>query len=228
MSITEEELARGYANVDLLRYRVFSQKTLPQDDVRISVSVSALISTREADSSVIYEQIRSALHDFIATEWTLSRIERQGDAVGYERVQLHADARVAPKENYNLGERARAASREGLALTDPEVDYSLPASRVSQAVQLLREEALREVQEHIARFTEVTGRKWRLGDIEFGVEGPGTMANVRSLKGAYRSEIPALLGRDDDGSPYTGAERVILVTYVVLKSTAACTCSQAA
>lgn len=97
-----------------------------------------------------------------------SRIERGGDAVGYERVQLTATARVLSGENYDLAERARRAGREGLTLGQPRVECALAPERVDDVVGQLRTEVLRKVQDHIAQFDKETGRTWRIGDIAFG------------------------------------------------------------
>jgi hypothetical protein len=54
-----EALAELFRQDDTLRFRVQAQKTIPQEDVRISVEVSALVSTtRPADEAL---EARSAL-----------------------------------------------------------------------------------------------------------------------------------------------------------------------
>lgn len=207
-------------DVDTLRYRVHAQITLAQQDIRVLVSITALVSDREADQTLIHQRIHTALREFISADWVLSRIQREGETAGYERIQLQASARVSPEENHRLEERARRASREGLTLAGPQVDYSLPALRISEAVQQLREQILRDVQLQAGRFREVTGRDWRLGDVEFGVETGSWSEERRSGKGAYRSDEARFLSRDsdeDEAAILTGAERIMLIANVALK-----------
>jgi hypothetical protein len=198
-----------FPDIDTLRYRVQSQVALPQDDIRVSVAVTTLVSTQDTDQQAIYHRISAALAEFMDAEWVLSKIERYSDAMGYERVELNASVRVPPSQNYNLEERVRRASREGLALSSPQVDYSLPAAKVSEAVQSLRERVLEEVQQQAERFNHVTGRAWRLGHIEFGVEGQKNYLETRTGKGAYRSADTDHPLPDENLLALTGSERIV-------------------
>lgn len=203
---------------DTLRYRIQAQKALPQDDVRVTVPITALVPTRDHDQAGLQVRIREALSAFIAAEWVFSRIERGGEAVGYERVQLSASARVKSAENYDLAERARRASREGLTLGAPRVDHSLSSEKVDEVVRALRLHILQRIQAHIEEFDQATGRAWRLGDVAFGLEDLDERAAVRTSKGAYR-DIEDVLGALDEGGPaLAGAERIKLVATVTLRA----------
>lgn len=57
---------------------------------------------------------------------------------GYERVQLQAVTRVSAAENHNLDERANAASREGLKLSEPVVSYGLSSDKIGEVVDANR------------------------------------------------------------------------------------------
>ena len=57
---------------------------------------------------------------------------------GYERVQLQAVTRVSAAENHNLDERANAASREGLKLSEPVVSYELSSDKIGEVVDANR------------------------------------------------------------------------------------------
>lgn len=206
--------------VDTLRYRLQTRRTLQQDEVRISVNVKALIPTRDHDQTALERRIHDALGAFISTRWLLSRIERAGDAAGYERVQLVAIARVKAAENHNLAERARLASHEGLSLENPRVDYGLSIDEVDRLVTEMRYDIIRQVNQQIEGFKQETGREWRLGDIEFGVERMADRAR-RTGKGAYR-DVEDLLGSIDpeyDEGSLSGSERITLVAGVTLRST---------
>lgn len=207
-------------DADTLRYRVHAQVTLAQEDIRILVAITALVSDRETDQTLIHQRIHAALREFVTADWVLSRIQREGETAGFERIQLQASARVSAEENYRLEERARRASREGLTLSGPQVDYSLPARRISEAVQELREQILRDILHQAERFREVTGCDWRMGDVEFGIEQGSWSQERRTGKGAYRSDDAWFLSRDTDedaAAILTGAERIMLIANVTLK-----------
>lgn len=200
--------------IDTLRYRVTGQATLPQETVRISVTISALVASSDADQAGLLARIRRALGAFIAAEWHIGQVARSPDASGFERVTVFAHTRVTHTENHNLAERARLASREGLALSPPDVDYAVPAAAVTSAVQALRESILAQVAEHIVGYERVTGRAWRLGDVEFGVEMALDSDRLRTRKGAYRGPSDG----ESDFEGLTGAERLTLTAEVVLKA----------
>ena len=207
--------------VDTLRYRVHAQVTLPQKDIRVVVAVTALVAGPDSGSAAIRLRIREALREFIAADWVLSRIRRDSATAGYERIELMASVRVPPEENHHLEERARAASRDGLTIGSPEVDYALPAERITAAVQKLREQILVDVQAQMARFNEVSGRNWRLGDVEFGVESGSWQEGRRSGKGALLNDSPRIFeaaADPADESGLTGAERIELLAGVMLKA----------
>jgi hypothetical protein len=82
------------------------------------------------------------------------------------------------------------------------------------AEQALREEILVEIGQQLAGFQRATGRVWRIGDVEFGVETTPDFERLRTRKGAYREP-----GDEDAGvASQTGAERITLIAAVVLKS----------
>lgn len=205
---------------DTLRYRIQVQKALPQDDIRLTVPVTALVHSRDNDPAALQQSIRTALNSFVPAEWRFSRIERGGDAVGYERIQLSASARVRPAENYDLSERARRASREGLTLGPPRVDYALSPERIEEVIASLRMDVLRRVGEHIEQFDRQTGRTWRIGDIVFGVSDFAEAGAIRTGKGAYRDADDPMLALEDLEPPpgLTGSERIKLVAMVTVRA----------
>lgn len=207
---------------DTLRYRVQAEKTLAQEDLRVSVTVTAVVPTRDMSQSELDSRIREALKAFLPIDWVFSRIARQSDALGYERVTLRASGRAPAETCYGLQERARDASRQGLSIERPEVDYSLSNSRMNEILQALRLETLRQVTEQIPPLNEATGRRWRIGDIEFGIQSESDYDRFMSSshrytgKGAYRAS-----GREDmdEGAEgLVGAERIILISMVTLRA----------
>lgn len=215
----ENAVAELFSTDDTLRFRVQAQKTIPQEDVRIAVEVSALVSTTRPADEALEARIRAALGRFIVADWSFSAVQRDGDAVGFERVSLQASARAPVTQVYNLEERARQASEEGLSLKEPRVNYALSTQRVDAIVQQLRLELLEDVKRQMQQFNEATGRDWRIGDILFGVVDP--MAEVPTSKRAFRSQTVNFDIIDRDGSDEMGlanAERISLVAEVTLKS----------
>lgn len=203
---------------DTLSFKLFAQKTISQEDARLSITVNALVSTAEQTPNELQQRIRAALASLVEAEWAFSAIQRGGEAVGYERVKLTASARVAITELYNLDERARQASTEGLSLRDPTVSYALPSARVTATVQALRLEIVEDVKRQILEFNAATGRQWRIGELSFGVRD--ARAEMRSGKGAYRSSDDSIadLFSDSGEEGITGSERISLLADVTLRA----------
>lgn len=203
---------------DEIKYRVTAQKVVTQEDVRVAVPVTALVSAGKVPEDELERRIRGSLEQFIAADWQFSMVERLGDAVGFERVVLTAWTRVPHPEIYNLAERARRASSEGLSLGEPTIDYSVPFARLAQVTHELRMDILDQAQAQRADYERRTGRAWRIGSLHFGTPGG---SGQRTGKGAYRSEDSLEV---EDGRPLrgvTGSERVEMVAEVILRSAAA-------
>lgn len=201
---------------DTLRYRAIAQRTLSQDTVCVSVQIALLVSAAQTDQAQLQRQIREALSCFIPkVDWVFSTLYREANStVGYEQINVKASARIPSSQNFNLSERARMASREGLTLSQTMLDYNLPVSLVNKVVHELRGEIVSTVLLELNDFERQTGRKWRIGDIEFGIGGRG---NQYTAKGAQRSSgFEDLL--DPDGEGLSGAERVSLVAEVTLRA----------
>jgi hypothetical protein len=206
---------------DEIAYRLVVQKTIEQEDVRVSVPVTALISTAGLDQLALDARIRAALGRFLAADWIFSLVRRDGQAVGYERVTLTAWTRVSHAQIFNLAERARGASEEGLSLGEPEVDYGLPAVRLNEIAHGLRGELMTQVQQQLIDYERWTGRRWRIGQIVLGTSSE--LSARRTAKGIYRSEDDLMMNMsygdgDERGRGVTGAERVSLVADVTLRS----------
>lgn len=203
---------------DSLRYRVIAQRTLAQDTVCVSVNVALLVSAVQTDQVELQRQIRDVLNRFIpGVEWIFSTLHREANpTVGFEQINVKASARIPSSQNFNLKDRARHASREGLTLGGAMVDYSLPVSLVNRVVHELRGEIIESVLREISDFEQQTGRKWRIGDVEFGISG---RSDEYTAKGAQRSTgYEDLL--DPDGEGLSGAERISLVAEVCLRALA--------
>jgi hypothetical protein len=85
---------------------------------------------------------------------------------------------------------------------------------VDQAVRELRLETLKVIAGDIHDYNSMTGRHWRLGDIEFGIQSDyGT-----TTKGAHRAmDYDGLAEFSHEGTS-GGSECVSLVTQVCLRS----------
>ena len=135
--------------------------------------------------------------------------------MGYERVTLRAMARVKGAEIYSLEERARRASREGLTISAPQLDYSLPARRVEEITQELRLRILEVVAQQVTQFNTQTGRTWRVGDVHFTTEDP-TMTAARNVQ-LPRQVAPLLIGQATEGG-LSATEKIVVFAEVVLKA----------
>lgn len=203
---------------DTLRYRTIAQRTLAQETVCVSIHVALLVSATQTDQVELQKQIREVLNRFIpGVDWVFSTLHRDANStVGFELIRVKATARIPSAQNFNLTERARRASREGLTLSGATVDYSLPVSQVNKVVHELRGEIVGTVLREVVDFEKQTGRKWRIGDIEFGI---GSRDDEYTAKGAHRSSgYEDLL--DPDGNGLSGAERISLVAEVTLRALA--------
>lgn len=203
---------------DTLRYRAIAQRTLAQDTVCVSIYVALLVSASQTDQAELQRQIRDALSRFIpSVDWVFSTLRREANpTVGYEQINVKASARIPSTQNFNLDDRARRASREGLTLSGAVVDYSLPVSLVNKVVHELRGEIVGTVLLELSDFERQTGRKWRIGDIEFGIGG---RSDEYTTKGASRSSgYEDLL--DPDGEGLSGAERISLIAEITLRTLA--------
>lgn len=203
---------------DTFRYRAIAQRTLAQDTVCVSIHVTMLVSATQTDQAELQRQIRSALNRFIPNvDWVFSTLYRGAiSTVGFEQINVKASARIPSSHNFNLNERARQASREGLTLSGVMVDYSLPVSLVNKVVHELRGEIVQTVLRELIDFEQQTGRKWRIGDIEFGISG---QSGEYTAKGARRSSgYEDLL--DPDGEGLSGAERISLIAEITLRALA--------
>ncbi len=206
--------------IDTLRFRLQAARALPQEDIRLVVNVTALVASADHDQGALEKRIRDTLARVVKTDWTFTRIERQPDAAGYERVTLRAGARVPASENWNLPERARTASRDGIAVNPPEVSYALSTARVDGAVEALRLDLLARATEQAEKMSAASGRRWRVGDVEFGTAGIVHENLRRTGKGAYSDDDASLelLALIDTPTGVTGGERISLVANVTLKA----------
>ena len=167
-----------------MSFRLLVERSVPQEDIKVSVPVTVLLSKGDDDAARLAVSLRDALSRFIKADWTLANIQRGVEATGFERLTLTAHARVGVDENRNLHDRVLAASRPGLMMSSPTVSYALQAKKVGSILEGLRLEALGEISRQLPDICAATGRNWRIGHVQFG-EDP--MADYRlGAKGARR------------------------------------------
>lgn len=201
---------------DSLNYRLVAHRTLPQDTVKVTVSVTMLVGANQTDQASLQVRIRDALTRFIPDcNWVFSVLERDTHAVaGYERLNLQAAARIPSGQNYNLFRRAQLASYEGLSISNPQVNYDLPAQVVDRVVAGLRMEILQQVQNEAREYGYATGRNWRIGFINFGMDEDYHV----TVKGASRSPDSEDLEVDDCVDGLSGAQQIGLAAEVCLRA----------
>jgi hypothetical protein len=206
--------------VDSLRFRLEATRSAHQAEVRITVAVVALVSAAERDPKALDSRVLAALKELIPAPWSFSHVVREADAAGFERIKLRAAARVPQSENWNLAERARKVSREGLSIAVADVSYAMSREQLRQIVTELRLELLRDAAAQAKSMSEASGRHWRVGDIEFGVPDYGSDRPQYTGKGASRDPdgIGELLAELGEGSGLTSGERVAMNAAVTLKA----------
>ena len=204
------------AIVDTLRFRVVAASVVARRDVRVSVTVHALVSASDNNREQLEARVRATLGRFIGAQWNVVSTERAKDTSGYERVTLHTSARVPLEEDHNLDERARQASREGLSITNPMVDYKLPNATLDAETVKLQQRILEQALDRAKTFTAVEGRAWRIGDIEFGIGKD--WAQEYSPKFTKREN--AIQSGGSGGELLMTSERLMLVAQVTLKASA--------
>jgi hypothetical protein len=198
---------------DTLCFRLSSSRTVPRTNVGIGVEVVALVDATDTDHGALESRVLGALTAFIRSDWTISSIERTRDDSGYERVLLRAHTRVGLDENHNLEERGRRASGSGLAIQSPRVDFSLPPQVLVAETERLQDELVLVAMERAKRFTELTGRTWRLGEVRFGVQDA-------SMQNYSAKNIGRELATASEEGGLGMAERLLLLADVTLKSAA--------
>lgn len=198
---------------DTLCFRLTSSRIVPRTSVGIAVEVVALVDAADADQGALESRVLGSLSNFIPSPWTISSIERTRDDSGYERVLLRAHTRVGLDENHNLEERGRRASGTGLAIQSPRADFSLPPGVLVEETQRLQEELVVAAMERAHRFTEVTGRTWRLGEVRFGVQDESLQHYTAKNVGRERATA-------SQGGGLGMAERLMLLADVTLRSAA--------
>lgn len=155
----------------------------------------------------LQRQIRDALNRFIpSVDWVFSTLHR-----GQPDRWLRADQRQSLCAHPQCAELRQPTvpdgpAREGLTLSGAVVDYSL-RSAVNKVVHELRGEIVGTVCAGFKGFEQQTGRKWRIGDIEFGIGG---RSDEYTAKGASRSSgYEDLL--DPDGEGLKWCRRISLI-----------------
>lgn len=210
-----QELISSCRRDDSLQYRVQANRLIRKEGVRISVKVTALVTTRDYNQQALEQRILQALNRFIAAKWIFFGMKREADAAGYERVTLTAAATVGTSENWNLQERAREAGGDGLSMSDVAVSYASSIAEIDGVVNQLRVDILEQVNIHLDHYRKMTGRQWRIGAIVFGV---GDEDRSYTGKGARRLDSGTDNSIEHD-EMMDGSERITLRASVELRAT---------
>ena len=200
---------------DTLRFKVQATTVEPRSDVQLVVPITLMVRATDTDQAALESTVNEALQRLVATDWVFSSLRREGESLGFERVNLEALARVPVKEVHNLKQRARQASRDGMELGTPSVNYRMPESRINAIQAELRLKILQEVKLQQAVLAHATGRDWRIGAIDFGTrKGESDDGEVRFSKGGYRANAEEPF----EGGGMAGADRFSLLAEVTLRS----------
>ena len=200
---------------DTISYKIYVAKAVPVADVTVTAHLTLMVNNRD-ETQDLDNRIRSALADFIDTEWTLLTPERTSATPGYERINLKAIAKIPSTENRNLEDRAARANREGLEFNHIHVNRTLPQDQANQIIKELWFEAIEKVTAHLAEFNRASGRQWRIGDVALGTPGTGRTTG-RLTKGGYKEEPDEPLGEFME-SGLSGVEKISLTADVTLRA----------
>jgi hypothetical protein len=198
---------------DSLRLRLTAERLIKRTSIAVGVEIIALISAQDRDVSALEARVREALGRFIDATWHTASSERTRDESGFERVKLIGYARVPREENVNLGERARLASSEGLAIQNPRVDYKVASTVLVAETEKLHGDLIRQAQARIVEFNELTGRNWRIGNITFGVHE----RDDGEYTGKFARREAARFGSDEQDVLLT-SERISMIAEVELRA----------
>ena len=211
---------------DNITFQLRADRIVVNDTVKVTATVVALAMYE--DESTLRAQIRSALTDFIGAEWKFNNIQRETDQSGYERVVLTATVRVSEKENYNLEDRARKVSKQGLQLTQVVVDSGVPAAELEKAEKELRLDLLKKVNDELEAINGVMGGSYRVSNVIYNNHGDpvsrktAVSYNVSNAQpagamafGAHSHGVSMDFGGGDDGS-LANTQRVSLSASVTL------------
>lgn len=205
--------------VDTLRYQIQAQRTLAQEKPKLTVTVTALVSNKDSNHLKIEKRVSAALNQFVKADWTFSHLHRLADPAGYERVLMKASARIKASDNYNLDERSRAASTEGLSITRAEVDYTFSPQQVAETLKELRLEILAEATKQASAFSKQSRRAWRVGDISYGAAGEEHRNPYASRLGLSSGRHASSANRENDEEDgLTESEKIELVGTITLKA----------
>lgn len=203
---------------DTINFQLRADTVVVSDTVKVIVYINALV-TADTTESALRLDIKRALASFLDTSWQINGIERASDDSGYEKVSMRATARVNESENYNLENRAKAVSRQGLQLGSVEVDSTVPAPMLEAAEKKLRAEILTKAKEEAAELAEITGRAYRVGQVNFQNQGDPMMrkAAVASTSNmAYGSGFNGGGAGDGGEESLANAQKVSLAANIVL------------
>ena len=198
---------------DELRFKLSAESTVTIDDALVGMTLTALVAHQDGAPARLSARILGALARFIDTHWTVALTERATEPTGHERVTVRAYARVPSAQIYDLEQRAKRSLGDGLAASALEVDFTLPRERIDAIVNALRLQLFETAGALAKDYTERSGRKWRIGTIDFGVDD-ATYPRRRTGKGAA-------IDFGDESAPgraASAAERVRLLAQVALRA----------
>lgn len=193
-----------------LVFRIESVRTIEHTDARLSVCVVALVASDDARLS-IEPRVLACLNRFIPTAWVLSPPLPVGNDVGYERINLIAQARVPMSELHGLERRLVQASEEGIELSSPDIDFSTSSQRFGEVLQAMRVDLYRQAERWAEDFRANTDAAWQVVHLRFG-ETDNSRVPGRTGKGAVRSQVLD----PDGGGAAVSAERISLFAEVTL------------
>ena len=206
---------------DTVNFVLRADKVVTNDTVKVIVTVDTL-SAQQTTEKELRTEIRQVLGKFIpGAEWAFDSQTRTNDTSGYERVTLRATTRINETENYKLQDRANESSRQGLRLSNVEVDSSIPMPMLEKAEKELRATLVKKALDEAKEMAELTGRDYRLGIVNINnasdpYSRKAGMANTR----AYAVASASMGGGASDAADEEGlgnSQRLELTANIELR-----------
>ena len=182
------------------------------------VTVSADAAATGADAGTQRADLLKAVDGLAPdAEWRIVSFDRSTDQAGLERWRAVAEARLAENALAGLADKARQASRPGLQLRITSIEFT-PTLIETEAVRArLRAEIYGKAASELKALEQsFPGRKFRMGNIDFVDQPPGTYAR----KTREDTQPMAMATAPAQDGPVNVSEKLVMRARVILSAVA--------
>lgn len=196
----------------LQSYRIELARDIEYETARLSVQIDVLVPAGQTQQA-LSARLRASLAPFGDAQWSFSPPRIIGDVGGYERRRYAAHTRVPVVALQELQRRAQACSSDGITVSDPRVDYRLPADELDDLLERMRLDGLKRANAQARALTAATDEQWVVASLEWGVLDERIRARV-SAKGFFAEDADPDEGMS--GIEGLAAQRIAMFADVVL------------